>query len=428
MISVPRLPVDKGDPLKTDIEASQKRLKAAFGDSSIAETEVCRAVPANVKDAYKGKCAVCGQDHGIASTVESQQEAARLFDEVKANGVGTGLPYANLLNKGNMFGVLICVDKDGNTVVLKSFSGAFADTGKYDVPGWSPPIPSLDPVLEKKLSDAFDEATEKLKIAKAKAGEITEGIGAVNDKLRAIDNGGKELKALETEATRRAKQDLEDIKKIEELDKLITSLTPKDGDSPLEEKAAKELQSKINNKARTEERRKAWAEDKDELESKVAEVREKVKELEATRKGLEDLKKELGAKTKEATAKVKEADTILKEASAALLANMAQQRVITNFKDEVRNFEDACADTANKIKLTHNGQCGWCAAPKLLAEAKAKGLTPVSMTEFWMGKDLGDKAEGVIVPSCDFCRGFIGFNLCGLKDQQQKLSEHLGST
>ena len=153
----PRLPADQGQPLKKDIEASQKRLKAAFGHASIEASDPCRAVPEGAKDAYKGKCASCGQDHGISSTLESQQEAARLFDKVKADGLGGELTYDKLRDtKGNMFGVLLCADKDGNTVVLQSFSGAFSDTGKYDVPGWSPPVPSTEKDVEGQLSEEFD--------------------------------------------------------------------------------------------------------------------------------------------------------------------------------------------------------------------------------------------------------------------------------
>jgi hypothetical protein len=94
----------------------------------------------------------------------------------------------------------------------------------------------------------------------------------------------------------------------------------------------------------------------------------------------------------------------------------ARSRKLTNPRGQKANFEEACEPKSAKMHA--KGQTGWCAAPKLLAEAQKQGLTPISMAEFWMGKPVGNNQDKDLVPSCECCRSFLGFTLCGLEEAQ----------
>lgn len=82
------------------------------------------------------------------------------------------------------------------------------------------------------------------------------------------------------------------------------------------------------------------------------------------------------------------------------------------------NLADVCIDETGKKHL-RTGTCGQCAAPKLLAEAHALGLTPISMAETWLGGGKGSQSEGGPVESCENCRSFIGAAVCGLHEKQK---------
>ena len=54
---------------------------------------------------------------------------------------------------GQMFGVLVCKDKEGNTVVLKAFSGQYHRT--YMIDSWVPP--AFDPEAYAHLMEESEE-------------------------------------------------------------------------------------------------------------------------------------------------------------------------------------------------------------------------------------------------------------------------------
>lgn len=65
---------------------------------------------------------------------------------------------SNTRNSGQMFGVLICLDDDGNEVVLKAFSGQFR--GVWNICGWVPPL--LDEQEFIKLTKDSDEQIHQI--------------------------------------------------------------------------------------------------------------------------------------------------------------------------------------------------------------------------------------------------------------------------
>ncbi|WP_319468543.1 hypothetical protein [uncultured Pseudodesulfovibrio sp.] len=101
----------------------------------------------------KGLCERCGKEHGMAvgyaaeharrllATLDEKKRIDFLVpDEEAAPRFSTEYLFGNA--RGQMFGVLVCRDKDGRTGVLKAFSGQY--NGVWRVPGWVPPLVDVD--------------------------------------------------------------------------------------------------------------------------------------------------------------------------------------------------------------------------------------------------------------------------------------------
>ena len=96
-----------------------------------------------------GFCRDCGREH-VLPAAPAKPHARALMAEMEARGSiappGSGDPRLGLdylfgPARGQMFGVLVCLDGRGNERVLKAFSGQY--NGAWEVPGWVPPI--VDP-------------------------------------------------------------------------------------------------------------------------------------------------------------------------------------------------------------------------------------------------------------------------------------------
>ena len=81
---------------------------------------------------------------------------------------------------GQMLGVLVCTDADGNEVVLKAFSGQYH--GQWLIPGWVPPVCDTEKfnALVKKTDDQIHELTEMLSTAEV------EDAAAMQEKRKAL--------------------------------------------------------------------------------------------------------------------------------------------------------------------------------------------------------------------------------------------------
>ena len=60
--------------------------------------------------------------------------------------------------RGQMFGILVCEDKDGNEIILKAFSGQY--DGKWLIPGWVGPVP--DPLSYEEIVSENDDILHEL--------------------------------------------------------------------------------------------------------------------------------------------------------------------------------------------------------------------------------------------------------------------------
>lgn len=110
-----------------------------------------------VSEDCTGFCRDCGVEHALPAA-PAVPHAMALMAEIEARGgiappgsddPRLGLDYLFGPARGQMFGVLVCLGRDGGERVLKAFSGQY--NGVWEVQGWTPPM--VDP-------DEFRRATE----------------------------------------------------------------------------------------------------------------------------------------------------------------------------------------------------------------------------------------------------------------------------
>lgn len=101
-----------------------------------------------------------------------------------------------------------------------------------------------------------------------------------------------------------------------------------------------------------------------------------------------------------------------KKVSHGILAKLYALYSFHNFKGEQRFLEGAF-----NIKKGIPVGTGDCCAPKLLDYAAQHHLKPVSLAEFFWGKETasGQRVEGGFYPPCeDKCLPLLGYMLCGI--------------
>ena len=86
--------------------------------------------------------------------------------------------------------------------------------------------------------------------------------------------------------------------------------------------------------------------------------------------------------------------------------------LLTNFRGESKSLTDVFLGTSGIPTGT-----GDCCAPKLLNYAAKHNLTPLGISEFYIGKENRSKTKehGTFYPACSSkCQPILGFLLCGL--------------
>ena len=130
------------------IKDSLERLREAHGAKSVSLVQSCAL--SSTEPPHSGKCTSCkppGKSHEIHLTEEAAVVAVDFFNQIKTGGPlnpegDPKVDYKRLTEtKGNMFGVLLCVDEKGQTQVLKSFSGRLDSTDVDDVKDYCPKVP-----------------------------------------------------------------------------------------------------------------------------------------------------------------------------------------------------------------------------------------------------------------------------------------------
>jgi hypothetical protein len=123
---------------KQRLEQSRKLLSAASQGATAVHEVKCQKelLQEGAVVEHGGQCKDCAEQgkqvwHSIERNELARREGEALIAHLQQNS-DIGDPHlrtAALKEKGNMFGVLVCVDKDGNEVKLQAFSGTFDSTG-----------------------------------------------------------------------------------------------------------------------------------------------------------------------------------------------------------------------------------------------------------------------------------------------------------
>lgn len=101
-----------------------------------------------------------------------------------------------------------------------------------------------------------------------------------------------------------------------------------------------------------------------------------------------------------------------RELSRNLMERIFTLYRLTNFRGQTRAMSEVFAGRAMPTGT------GECCAPKLLHHAARRGLTPLGLAEFYVGREnrSATRRHGeFFAPCADKCRLILGFLLCGLE-------------
>ena len=327
--------------------------------------------------------------------------------------------------RGQMFGILICINSKGETVILKAFSGQY--NSRWTVPGWVPPV--IDPddfdktVREKdKEIKKLDREIEKLKsIIKIASGrEHTVKTNAEKDIENPSTDISAELIISNSDCSAEANKDAvsEKIKELKEKRKKIS------------QNLMKEIHSLyyLHNFA-GEKRQMGTVFKKEESLSADAVPGTTVPAMPAD-------KEEAPSASKEACG------TPVPEGTPVPLgANMPSDNMEAPRTDVLGPPVPAMPAGKMEAPSASKEACGTpvpampagtgdCCAPKLLNYAAKEKLIPLSMVEFYYGKEnrSGSKIHRHFYPPCtDKCGPIMEYMLTGIKELHKKYSSIIQS-
>jgi tRNA pseudouridine32 synthase / 23S rRNA pseudouridine746 synthase len=354
---------DQGLTAAQKIHASAARTRASYQDQVLSAVKDCplrgggETVPA-----HGGNCVACREanppklSHSILRSAEAEAEAQAFYQEIRANGHLGGVPVADLdTRKGNMIGVLLCIDDAGNTRVLRAFSNFVDESNVSYVPGCSPAIPPADPAEISRLQN---------ELAAAQAG------------LPALQQAAT--------ATRTALNAAEQphIAALNDLQRQITAVYR--NRALLPDQRQTQLQPLMDQKAAIEGHYAA--------EKTAADL---------ARRNLQD------------------AERNINDLRAEITERNYGGRTLTNFKNESKTIRQACTEAARADdgrtgncaapKMIAEAQRnGW--TPVAIAELWIGG-------DLGTQRDFG--LNNNFVPSCECCRAILGFALCGIEEKQR---------
>jgi hypothetical protein len=101
-----------------------------------------------------------------------------------------------------------------------------------------------------------------------------------------------------------------------------------------------------------------------------------------------------------------------REMSRELMREIHGLYRLHNFRGELQPMAEVFQGAGNMPTGT-----GDCCAPKLLQHAAVRGVRPLGLAEFYLGREnrSGTRRHGVVYPACEEkCRPILGFQLCGI--------------
>ncbi len=324
-----------------------------------------------------GKCGlIAGKAtyHALARDDLAKEVARKYLEKINAGDpIKTAMTAAG--SPAKMVGVIVCVEPaSGRLKVIKAHSG----------PGLGPDFADLDcyaPFLPRETAD--EQALAQTRAALATLpGETATGKAAVKAARKAASAAENAVAKLVADAfapsagadAQQAKQELRQAKKAAKAAAPAGSLAP----DPADDAATAALKA-----AR--------------LENEAAQ---------AALKAVED-----GAAERKRLEKLAEAQS-------------RKFRVGTFRDDATTDISQICVKP-DRSPETVKGNCGVCAAPKLLMAARAAGLAPVSMAEFWVGQERDGWTEGAFIDSCGECMTIVGTMMCGIDERNVALAPTL---
>ena len=277
--------------------------------------------------------------------------------------------------RGKMFGVLVVRDSDGSLGYLAAFSGLLA--GSNDVAGFVPPVFDLQLPggYFRQEESVISALNKKIKEAECSDGYVA-AVAAVADMKRAME---QQLAAMREEMRlgKRRRSGL----------RASAALTA-------DEEAALVRESQFQ---------------KAELKRATARWQRQITECE------------------EAVAPFKASIMVMKEErkrrSAALQRWLFEQFKVLNANGCEKSLLDIFAEHSGIIPP---GGAGECAAPKLLQYAYLNSLTPIAVSEFWVGESpTGEvRRDGCFYGACKSkCEPILSFMLQGLDVEENALEK-----
>ena len=277
--------------------------------------------------------------------------------------------------RGKMFGVLIVRDSDGMLGYLAAFSGLLA--GSNDVAGFVPPVFDLQ------LPGGYFRQEEA-------------EISALNRRIKEVECGDEYIAAVAAVADMKHAMELQlsAMREDMRLGKQRRSELRATGSLTADEEAALVRESQFC---------------KAELKRVTARWQQQITECE------------------EAVAPFKASIMVMKEErkrrSAALQRWLFEQFKVLNANGCEKSLLDIFAEHSGIIPP---GGAGECAAPKLLQYAYLNSLTPIAVSEFWVGESpTGEvRRDGCFYGACKSkCEPILGFMLQGLDVEENALEK-----
>ena len=105
-----------------------------------------------------------------------------------------------------------------------------------------------------------------------------------------------------------------------------------------------------------------------------------------------------------------------KQMARKLMRDIHELYQLTNFRGVSASLDAAFSGVGGKPTGT-----GDCCAPKLLNQAAQCGYVPLSLAEFYFGREnrSGTRQHGKFYPPCrDKCGPILGFMLCGMQESR----------
>ncbi len=298
--------------------------------------------------------------------------------------------------RGQMFGILVCLNPEGEKIILKAFSGQY--NSRWLIPGWVPPV--IDP-------DAFDTAVREK-----------------DKEIKKLDRQIEELAAEEEESINRKSDAGSSIKKTEASDYEAAEI--QDSQNKLQERILylKDKRKKISQDLMKEIHSLYYLHNFEGEIKSMAEV---------FLKNIDDKRgktHKTDAVTRKHTKNAPE-NPVMTGRSCRVLSGSEEacpaQIKAMQAGDAEEVIRTGIPETEyRKIPTMLSGMpagTGDCCAPKLLNYAAGEGLIPLSLIEFYYGRGnkSGTKKHRHFYPPCtEKCAPILTYMLRGAEKLQEK--------